>query len=193
MTDVVQHGHCSANLSVPSSEQLLNAAKNNKWKCGLKELKGQTEFLYIWFSRPSTTSDGVCWSIHQDLKEVPHNEPIYNRHCFEAPVATTSFGSTHHCDALLLFALPLSACQSILPIKPTDNSLARPLNTQAAPGRRSIMDTSPQDQPPWPYTGTSKNHNHKQTNVYFGRWALVATASLVCCRIPQWAPAKALN
>lgn len=136
----------------------------------------------------------MCWSIHQGLKEVPHNEPIYNRHCFEAPVATTSFGSTHHCDDLLLFALPPpSACQSILPIKPTDNSLASPLNTQAAPGRRSIMDTSPQDQPPWPYTGTSKNHNHKQTNVYFGRWALVATASLVCCRMPQWDPAHSFE
>lgn len=63
-------------------------------------------------------------------------------------MATTSLGSTHGCDDLLPFALPLSACLSILPIKPTDNSLASPLNTQAAPGRGSIMDTLPQEQPP---------------------------------------------
>lgn len=117
--------------------------------------KDRLNSLYL--SLMSTSKlNGICCSVHQDLKEAPQNEPIYNRHCFEAPVATTCFGSTHHCDDLLPFALPLSACQSILPIKPTDNSLASPLNTQAAPGRRSIMDTSPQDQPPWPYTGTSQ-------------------------------------
>lgn len=56
-------------------------------------------------------------------------------------MATMSFGSTHGCDDVLLFALPLSVCQSILPIKPTDNFMANPLNAQAAAGRGSIMNT----------------------------------------------------
>lgn len=66
---------------------------------------------------------------------------IYDKPCFRAPMATLSFGSTHGCDDVLLFALPLSACQSILPIKPTDNFMASPLNAQAAAGRGSIMNT----------------------------------------------------
>lgn len=56
-------------------------------------------------------------------------------------MAIVSFGSTHGCDDVLLFALPLSACQSILPIKLTDNFMAKPLNAQATAGRGSIMNT----------------------------------------------------
>lgn len=61
-----------------------------------------------------------------------------------------------HMAMMCTFVLPLAACLSILPIKPTDNSLASPLNTLAAPGSRSIMDTSPQEQAPWPYAVTSQ-------------------------------------
>lgn len=101
------------------------------------------------------------------------NELTYNRHCFEAPVAATSPGSTHRCDDLLPFALPLSACLSILPIKPTDNSLARPLNTQAALGKGSIMDTSPQEAQPWPYSGTSQTTTiNKQMFIFVSCFAL---------------------
>lgn len=66
---------------------------------------------------------------------------IYDKPCLKAPMAIMSFGSTHGCDDVLLFALPLSACQSILPIQLTDNFMAKPLNAQATAGRGSIMNT----------------------------------------------------
>lgn len=66
---------------------------------------------------------------------------IYDKPCLKAPMAIVSFGSTHGCDDVLLFAFPLSACQSILPIKLTDNFMAKPLNAQATAGRGSIMNT----------------------------------------------------
>lgn len=66
---------------------------------------------------------------------------IYDKPCLKAPMAIMSFGSTHGCDDMLLFALPLSACQSILPIKLTDNFMGKPLNAQATAGRGSIMNT----------------------------------------------------
>lgn len=83
---------------------------------------------------------GRC-SLHNGLQTDHQDKHMDHKPCFKAPVATTSFGSTHGCDDVLLFALSLSACQSILPIKPTDNFMANPLNAQAAAGRGSIINT----------------------------------------------------
>lgn len=96
-------------------------------------------------------------------------------------MATISFGSTHCCDDMLPFVLPLSACQSILPIRPTDNGLASPLKTQAAVGRRSIMDTSPQDQLPWPYPGTPQTTTISKQMFILALCFAVYYSLTLCC------------
>lgn len=74
---------------------------------------------------------------------------------------------------LATVVLPLPARLSIPSIEPTDNSLARPLDTQAAPGRKSIINTSPQEQLPWPYAGTSLTATiNKQMLIWWpGPWS----------------------
>lgn len=174
----VSHTHITQTIynraTACSAVHSMSFISNNSWIFTQLKLKMFKTQISEWTEESprimsnSPTANGVCCSVHKCRKRPQRGlTNCANRHCFVAPVATISLGSTHRCDDLLPFALPLSACLSILPIKPTDNSMASPLNTQAAPGRGSIMDTSPQEQPPWPYTGTSQTTTqHKLANLF---------------------------